>query len=174
MTRDKGSALDGFWALYDGTGNAESTVGMSVQTKIVLDYDLVQLCQDHGDKPHKATPLGRFPELWPFDMLKRPLVEHAEEFVRQIKTKGYEATTPVTEFKVWGPYMEKVGDLKTFVPEEDNHVIPNWAKRTAHQAWLYQGDEFDWEKGCAFIIVGFFTRPANLGVLSEETGKVIV
>lgn len=172
--KDRGSALEGFTALYDGTGNASATLGLSVQTKCTLETELVELCQQHGDKPHKGTPLGRFPELWPFDMLKRPLMAHADEFARQLKTKGYNARTPVTAFKVWGPYMEKVGAIETWKPEAGNHLIPSWAQRDAHKVWGYQGDEWDFSKGVTFIIVGDFTRSALEGVTDEETGVILV
>ena len=171
---DRGSALDGFQALYDGTGNAAAVVPQRVHTKVTVDEALVRRCQEKGDKPHQGTALGRLPELWPFDILKRPLLAHAELFRSQLRQIGYEPLTSIYEFQVWGPYMEKVGDLKTYRPEEGNHLIPKWAQRTAHQVWGYAGDEFNWEKGCAFIIVGEFTRAAKYGNVSEETGGIAV
>ena len=75
--KDKGSALEGFFALYDGTGNSETTIRETVTTKCVLEFDQVQLVHNHGGKPYRGTPLGRLPDLWPFDLLKTPLLEHA-------------------------------------------------------------------------------------------------
>lgn len=171
---DKGSAFDGFTALYDGSGNADETLGLSVQTKVVLDYELAQLCQEHGDRPHRGTPLGRMPELWPFDMLKRPLVEHAQEFTRQVKTQGYQPLTDVYSFRVWGPYMEKVAGLAEYEPEKGNHVIPKHLQRKAQKVWGYRGDEFNWNKGVAFIIAGSFERAAKHGHVAEETGVIVL
>ena len=172
--RDRGTALDGFIALYDGTGNSETTLHESITTKVVVDYELVCLCQEHGDRPHKAAPLGKFSELYPFDMLKRPLVAHAEEFVRQIKGKGYEPVTSIYEFQVWGPYTEKVGALGEWTPEEGNHTIPRQQRRKAARAWGYQGDELSFELGCAFLIQGHFTRHARYGHIDEQSGVILV
>lgn len=174
MTRDRGSALDGFAALYDGTGNANTLVRETVQTKCVLDYELVRLCHQHGDRPHKGDPLGTFPELWPFNALKRPLIEHAREFVRQIKTQGFEPLSDVYAFKVWGPFTEKVGDIKTWTPEEGNHTIPKHEQRKAVRAFGYRGDEFDFNKGCAFVIQGEFVRNTKHGSIDELTGRIYV
>ena len=171
---DKGSALDGFAALYDGTGNSAATILETVTTKCVLEYELVRLCQVKGDRPHKGTPLGRFPELWPFDLLKRPLVEHAQEFVRQIAGQGFSPLTTVDQFQVWGPYTEKVGEPHDWIPEEGNHLIPRHERKTATTAWGYRGDELNVEKGCAFLIQGKFTRAARHGHISEETGRILV
>ena len=172
--RDHGSALDGFFALYDGTGNSGVTIAEPVTTKCVVDYELVLDCQTAGDRTHNGTPLGKFPELWPFDMLKRPLVRHAEEFVRQVRRHGFEPLTSVYEFKVWGPYTEKVGEMREWVPEEGNHLIPKEQRRTAQKVWGYRGDEFNLEKGCAFLIQGNFTRATNRGHVGEEDGVIYV
>lgn len=172
--KDRGSALEGFAALYDGSGNADATVFERVQTKCTLDYELVRLCQEKGDKPHKGTPLGRFLELWPFDMLKRALIDHANTFVSQIGMQGFVPLTSVYEFRVWGPFTEKVGAMRPWVPEEGNHTIPRHLQRTAQKVWGYEGDEFNFDKGCAFIIAGDFTRKASLGHVNEETGVIVV
>lgn len=168
MRKERGSALEGFAALYDGTGNSESTVAERITTKCVIETELVELCQAHGDKPHKGTPLGKLAELWPFDALKRPLLEHAREFVRQVGLQGYQPVTNVEQFTLFGPYMEKVGDIRPWVPEAGNHVIPKHEQRTAQKVWGYQGDEFDWDKGCAFLIQGKFTIAAKHGFVSDE------
>jgi len=174
MTRDRGSALEGFNVLYDGAGYGSMVVAEKVQTKCVLDYELVRQCQLHGDKPHKGDPLGKLPELWPFDMLKRPLLEHARLFVSQIASQGFVPMTDVYAFKVWGPFTEKVGEVRTWTPEEGNHTIPKHEQRQAVRAWGYQGDEFDFEKGCAFIVQGEFTRNTKHGHIDEQTGRVYV
>ena len=172
----RGSAFEGFSSLFDGTGNAGATVPQTVQTKCVLDYDLVRLCQDYGDKPHKGDALGTLPELWPFDMLKRPLKEHAQEFVRQIGSKGYQPLTNVEAFQIYGPYMEKIGSEPPvwYTPEEGNHLIPPHQRLKAVRVFGYRSDEFTWHKGAAFLIVGRFTRHARYGHVSEETGRIIV
>lgn len=172
--KDKGSALDGFAALYDGTGNAESTVVQSITTKCVVDFELVQRCQDAGDRPHKGTPLGLFFELWPFDMLKRILVEQADEFVRQIALQGFEIRGDVYSFRVWGPYTEKVGEVKQWTPEAGNHTIPRHQQRQAVQVFGCRGDEFSFERGCAFLIQGKFTRAAKHGHVGETDGRIYV
>lgn len=171
---DKGSSLDGFAALYDGTGNSETTICESVQTKCVVDYECVLLCQQHGWQAAHGVPLGTLAELWPFDLLKRQLVAHAAEFVRQIKPNGFDPVASIYSFKIWGPYMEKVGEIKQWTPEAGNPLIPKHEQRKAVQVWGYQGDEFDFNKGCAFLIQGDFTRHARHGHLDEETGRIFV
>ena len=168
--KDRGSAFEGFAALYDGTGNSDATIVETVATKCVLDYELVQLVHNHGGKPFKSVPLGKLPELWPFDLLKRPLLEHAEEFVRQIGVQGFQSLTNVHQFLVSGPFSEKVGEMRSWTPEAGNHLIPH--PRTAERVWGYRGDEFDWHKGCAFLITGQFTRHARHGHIDEQTGMV--
>ena len=172
MTSDKRSRFAGAAILFDGSGNAEATVAETITTKIVLDHDLVQAVHDAGGRPCKAEPLGLLPELWPFDALKRPLLEHAKEFVRQVGGHGYQSLTNVEQFLVWGPYSEKVGDIAPWVPEEGNHLITN--PRTAQRVWGYQGDEFNWERGCAFLIQGTFTRHARHGHVDADTGRIYV
>lgn len=172
MTRDKGTALEGVNVLYDGTGNAGATVFEPVTTKCVLEYELVQLVHNHGGKPFNGEPLGKLPGLWPFDLLKIPLLEHAEEFVRQISTQGFNPLTGVHQFLVWGPISEKVGRLREWIPEAGNHLIPH--PRKAEQVWSYRSDELDWSKGCAFLIRGEFTRKATYGKVDEETGMLVV
>ena len=171
---DRGSALDGFAALYDGTGNRDSVVPISIQTKVVLEDDLVTLCHQRGERPYRNQPLGAISDLGPGALLKQPLLSHAREFARQVRSQGYEAAADPEEFLAWGPYMEKVGPIQTWVPEADNHVIPDHLKRTAHRTWGYQGDEFNWQKGAAFIIVGSFQKAAVMGLVAEETGVIVV
>mgnify|MGYP001606223412 FL=1 len=170
----KGSAAEGFQALYDGTGNSDAAICQKVHTKVTVDEELVRLCHLHGEKPYRGRRLGRLPELWPFEMLKRPLIEHAHKFVRQIGAQGFKPVTSVYEFQVWGPYTEKVGEIQSYVPEEGNHLIPPAQRRKAVRVWGYQGDEVRWDKGAAFLIVGEFTRAAKYGQVSEEEGKIIL
>ena len=172
--RDRGTAIEGFYALYDGTGNASATVRETVMTKCVLEYELVQLVQNAGVKPLDGQPLGKLMELYPFDMLKRPLLEHAREFVRQIASKHYVPLTNVEQFLVWGPFSEKVGPLREWTPEAGNPVIPRHKQRSAERVWGYRSDEVDWARGCAFLIRGEFTRNARYGAVDEQTGVVIV
>ena len=169
--KDKGSALDGFYALYDGSGNAEATVMEKITTKCVVDYECVLLCQQHGWDAARGVPLGTLPELWPFDLLKRQLVDHAGEFVRQIGPAGFDPLDPIYSFKLWGPYMEKIKpSVEFWTPEAGNHLIPKHAQRRAVRVQAYRGDEFDFEKGCAFLIQGEFTRAARHGHVGEEDG----
>jgi len=170
--KDKGSAFEGFAALYDGTGNSDLTVVETVGTKCVLDYELVQAVHNAGGRPFKSEPLGKLSELWPFDALKRPLLKHAEEFVRQIGTQGFQPLSNVHQFLVSGPFSEKVGEMQQWTPEAGNHLIPH--PRQAQTVWGYRGDEFDWHKGCAFLITGRFTRHARYGHVDEWTGMVFV
>jgi len=171
---DKGTAFAGFAALYDGTGNSAATVAITVRCHITVDYELVKRVQMMGDRPHHGTPIGRLPELWPFDMLKRKVVAEAERFVKQIATQGYEATQPVTTMQLWGPYTEKVGAPHDWIPEAGNHLIPEHLRRKATTVWGYRGDELSPHKGCAFFILGHFTRAAVLGRVDEQTGVLIV
>lgn len=172
--RDRGSALDGFSALYDGTGNASAVVDQRITTRCVLDYELVKTVQMAGDSPHKGTPLGTISRLWPVEMLRNALLAHAEEFVRQIKAQGYEALSSVYEFRVFGPYTEKVGQPSDYVPEADNPFIPKQDKQTASKVWGYRGDELDVNKGVAFLIQGHFTRHARHGKVEERSGLLLV
>lgn len=167
----KSPAIEPPFVLYDGTGNSDATVKETVGTKCVLPYELVQRVHDAGGRPYKAVPLGTLPELWPFDALKRPLIAQAREFVRQISGQGFRPLTNVEQFLVWGPYSEKVGDMREWVPEAGNHLIAN--PRTAQQVWGYQGDEFNWHMGCAFMIQGTFTRHARHGHVADD-GRIIV
>lgn len=172
--RNRGSALDGFSALYDGTGNSSAVISQRITTKCTLDYELVKKVQMAGDKPHRGDPLGRISALFPVDMLRRALVAHANEFVRQVKLAGYEAETSVYEFEVYGPYTEKVGAVADYQPEADNPFIPKHERRTAAKVWGYQGDEFDLHKGVSFLIRGRFTRHAKHGHVEEEKGLILV
>ena len=170
----KGSSRDGFTALYDSTGNSASTVQQDICCHAVVEYELVRKCQVAGMKPSKGTPLGKLPELWPFDVIKRQLMAEAYRFVSQIATQGYIPESPVYSFRLWGPYTEKVGTPRDWTPEADNPFIPVGEKRKVTTAWGYQGDELNIEKGCAFLIQGSFLRKASLGRVEEETGVLIV
>lgn len=168
---DSTSAWQGRNFHYDGTGNADAVVVQKVHTKVTVDYDLVRQCQLAGDKPHKGTPVGTLPELYPFDMLKRPLLGHVEEFVSQIGTKGYYPVGSIYSFEVWGPYTEKVGEMRDWVPEAGNHLISN--PRSASKVWGIRSDELDWSMGATFIIVGEFSRAAKHGQQNER-GEILV
>lgn len=170
----KGSALEGFSVLYDGTGNSDATVASKVTCHAVIDAELVQLVQRYGFKAHRGTPLGKLPELWPFDLIRRPLLAEAQRFIDQIATQGYVAMSGPHAFRLWGPYTEKVGAPQTWTPEAGNDFIPKHEQREAVKAFGYRGDEFDFRKGCAFLIQGEFTRKANLGHVDETTGVLLV
>lgn len=170
----KGSAFDGFNVLYDGTGNSDATVATRIVCHATVDAELVELVQRYGFKAHRGTPLGRLPELWPFDLIKRPLIAEAQRFIDQIKTQGYSALSGPHSFQVWGPYTEKVGEPVDFYPEAGNHLIPKHEQQVATRAFGYKGDEFDFRKGCAFLIRGEFTKKASLGRVDEQTGVILV
>lgn len=170
----KGSALEGFTALYDGTGNSDATVSMRLTCHVTLDYELVKHLQMAGDKPHRGTPIGQMRELWPFDALKRRVTSEAERFISQVRSQGYIAAEPAESMVLWGPYTEKVGQPEDWVPEAGNHTIPEHERKTATKAWGYRGDELSVDKGVAFLINGRFTRKASLGSVSEENGVLIV
>jgi hypothetical protein len=172
MMTDKGSALDGFFAHYDGSGNASAVITEEVTCHTTVDYELVRKYQQHGGGICRGRPLGRLPELWPFDMLKRPLVQEAQRFVDQVKTQGFEPLTSIYEFEVWGPYTEKVGDPQDWTPEADNPFVDE--PKTATTAWLYQDGVHNVEKGCAYLIRGRFSRAAKYGHVEEETGIIII
>ncbi len=176
---DKGTALDGFFAHLDAPGMRDVVVDQDITTNVSVEYELVkkwQIAQRNAgrDPKVKGVPLGLMPELYPFDLVKRPLVEQANEFVRQIALKGYSPTTDIYSFEVWGPYTEKVGAYREFVPEADNQFIPVSEKKTAMATWLYGGDETRIDMGCVFRLKGLFTRKANLGYVEEKTGVLIV
>ncbi len=169
---EKGSALEGFSALYDGTGNSNAIISQAVSTKCVLDSELADLCQKHGGGVSRGRPIGQLPELWPHDMLKRALLGHAAEFIRQIGLEGFApVSSSLGAFRLWGPYMEKVGDLREWVPEADNPLVTE--KRKAARVWGYRGNEWDFSKGVAYIIQGDFVRSAAHGHISED-GQIFV
>jgi hypothetical protein len=177
--KDRGTALEGFAALYDGTGNADAVIAQTITCRVTLEYELVRTWQDAMRAAHRSPklhgmPLGLLPDLWPFDALRRPLMEQATEFVRQIGLQHYEPTQPVTAFEVWGPYSEKVGTPRDFVPEEDNPFIPKSERKTATTAWLYGGNESPIHFGCAFLIQSEFTRKARYGHETDREGVIVV
>src|SRR3990167_8197815 len=98
----RGSALEGFFAVYDGTGNADVTIASEITCKANVSYELVKqwqiaMRQARRDPTLRGKPLGRLPELYPFDLLKRPLVAEAHEFVRQIGFHHWEPVASVYE-----------------------------------------------------------------------------
>lgn len=177
--KDRGSALEGFSAIYDGTGNADATVSSTIKCRVNLGYELVKTWQTAMRSTRRSPklqgkPLGLLPELYPFDQLKRPLIEQANEFVRQIGTHNWMPLMSIYEFKVWGPYAEKVGISHDWVPEADNPFIPEHEKRVASTAWLYGGGEVPIALGCAFFIEGVFMRSARHGHIDEGRGLIVV
>lgn len=179
VVKDRGTALEGFFAHYDGTGNASETIASEIKCRVTLEYELVKKWQiamhkANRDPKLRGRPLGLLPELYPFDLLKRPLLEQANEFVRQIGTHHWSPIGGVYEFKVWGPFPEKVGQSFDFKPEADNPFIPEHEKKVASTAWLYSGSELPIRFGCAFFIVGTFTREAKYGHVDEQRGLIVV
>ena len=177
--KDRGSALEGFFATYDGTGNAGEQVASTISCRVNVGYELVEKWQiamraARRNPKLEGKPLGLLPELYPFDMLKRPLVDEANEFVRQISTHHWLPTTSIYAFETWGPYMEKVGESHDFVPEADNPFIPEHEKQVASTVWSYSGDEAPIDKGCVFFLKGVFTRSAKYGHVDEAKGLIIV
>lgn len=174
MLKDKGSAYDGFAALYDGTGNSNTTVFETVATKCVLEYELVQKVQDAGLAPLNGAAIGSISSLWPHSMLRQQLANHAAEFLRQIATQGFLTNQSAEALPVWGPFTEKVGPMRPYTPEASNDFIPDHAKRSAERVWGYRGDELDWSRGCAFLIQGAFTRHSSYGTVDNVTGRMVV
>jgi hypothetical protein len=173
---DRGSALEGFSALYDGTGNADAIVEQGCTLRVNVPHEQVLEYQEAGGGVCKGIPLGRMyePEFWRRHALKAELIEQATRFVENIKPQGYEPLTSIYAFEVWGPYTEKVGKPQDWVPEADNDFIPASEKKVATTAWLYRGDEFNHEMGDVYLIRGRFTRKATLGKVDEERGLIVV
>lgn len=177
--KDRGSALDGFYALYDGTGNRDRVIAQPISCHVTLEYELVrkwQMAQRASQRSPtlRGQPLGLMPELYPFDMLKRPLLEEARLFVRAMALQHYEPLTDISAFEVWGPYTEKVGAVRDWTPEADNQLIPDHAKKTAWSAWLHSEGESNIRLGCAFFIRAQFTRQGKYGHVDEERGVIVV
>ena len=177
--KDRGSALEGFNAVYDGTGNADAWVSSTIKCRVNVGYELVRTWQTamratRRNPKLQGKPLGLLPELYPFDQLKRPLVDEANEFVRQIGLQHWEPLTGIYAFKVWGPYAEKLGVSHDWVPEADNPFIPEHEKQVATTAWLYGGNESPIVHGCAFFLVGEFVRAAQYGHIDEGRGLILV
>ena len=171
----KGSSLEGFNVLYDGTGNSDATIATKITCHALIDSELVELVQRYGFGTKKDIPLGKLPELWPFDLIKRPLITEAQRFIDQVATQGYIAQTGPYAFRLWGPYMEKVGTPQDWTPEAGNDFISKQAQqRKATRVFGYQGNEFNLSKGCAFLIQGEFTKKGSLGKVDEQTGVVLV
>ena len=175
--KDRGTALEGFSALYDGTGNADAVIAQHVQCKVVLEYEMVRDWQTAmraaGRSPTlRGKPLGLLPPVYPLDAIKAPLMREASEFVYQIGLQGFESTQHITSFEVWGPYSEKVGTPRDWVPEEGNDFIKE--KKTATTAWLYGGNESPIHLGCAFFLRAKFTRKASYGHETDKEGIIVV
>jgi hypothetical protein len=177
--KDRGTALEGFAALYDGTGNADAVVSQWVRCKVVLEYEMVRDWQTAmraaGQSPTlRGKPLGLLPHVYPLDAIKGPLMKEATEFAYQIGLQGFKSDKYITSFEVWGPYAEKVGTPRDWVPEEDNPFIAKADKKTATTAWLYGGNESPIQHGCAFFIRSEFTRAARYGHEDEKEGLIVV
>lgn len=175
--KDRGTALEGFAALYDGTGNADAVIAQHVKCKVVLEYELVKDWQTAmraaGQSPTlRGKPLGLLPSMYPMDAIKQPLMREAIEFVYQIGLQGFEPTQHITSFEVWGPYSEKVGTPRDWVPEEDNPFVKD--KKTATTAWLYGGNESPIHLGCVFFLRAQFTRKATFGHETDKEGVIVV
>lgn len=178
---DRGTAYDGFFALYDGTGNRDQYVAQRLRMKAVIPQELSDMYQNAqaGEKRPatvRGVPLGRMPEL-PHDclLLKRPLVECASESVRQMALQGYELLGDETQIEVWGPYMNKTPDpYREFQPEADNPFIPKSLKRTAQTTRLWGSNEVIKQEYVVFLLVGNFVRSAKHGHVDEETGVILV
>ena len=154
-----------------------------------VDLDLVLTCQRVGDKPYRGTPIGKIPELWPREGLKRTILGYAKTFIRHMKAQGYEAQQAETELELWGPYREKMdmgkgGALVNF--QEGNPLVPqgHWGT-AAHGLWEHDGitgprqldpkvakGHQDWQRGVVFLIRGKFL--ATHGHREETTGSTIV
>lgn len=175
--KDRGSALEGFAALYDGTGNADAVVAQTITCRVTLEYEMVRDWQDamraaRRSPTLRGLPLGLLPSMYPLDSIKGPLMEECTEFVRQIGLQHYEPTKYITQFEVWGPYSEKVGTPRDWVPEADNPFVQD--KRVATTAWLYGGNESPIHLGCSFLVRSEFTRKAKYGHETDKEGVIVV
>lgn len=126
-------------------------------------------------------------ELWPFDALKRHVLETTKEFVRQMRVRGYEPQQAETAMELWGPFREKVDLANTrlvnveegnpFFPEgrwvNDNRGVQRIESR-GPQAISRQRllDSQDWRKGAVFLVRGEFI--SRYGKQEEETGILLV
>lgn len=157
--------------------------------KFPVDTELVLDCQRLGARPHKGTLIGKMPELHPFVQLKNHVMSQAKEFVRHMKSQGYEPQQAETEMELWGPFREKMdwGKATQLVNfEEGNPFIPQGHfGSAAHGGWQHDGvigprvldrdllrDHQDWRWGVIFIVRGHFL--ATRGYESEDTGGLIV
>jgi hypothetical protein len=162
---------------------------ISLTMKFKADSGLVLTCQRMGDKPHRGTPIGKIPELYPRDALKRLALSETKTFIRHMKNQGYEAQEAPTEMELWGPYREKMdmgkgGSVVNW--EEGNPTIPqgHWGT-AAHGVWTPDSklgprkldpttvrDHRDWKRGVVFLVRGKFL--ATHGHQEEKTGETIV
>lgn len=162
---------------------------IALTMKFKADSGLVLTCQHMGDKPHRGTPIGRIPELYPRDALKKLALSETKTFIGHMKNQGYEAQEAATEMELWGPYREKMdmgkGDsLVNF--EEGNPLIPqgHWGT-AAHGIWQHDGiggprqldpkkvrDHRDWKRGVVFMVRGKFL--ATRQFQEEKTGETVV
>ena len=178
---DRGTAYDGFYALYDGTGNRDKWVPQRLLMKAVIPHELVVMYQNAQANENRLTmckglPLGRMPEL-PHEcaLLKRPLIECAEESLRQMALQGYELLGDITQVEVWGPYMIKTpASPMEFTPEADNPFIPTAEKKQAWNTKIWGVNEVVEQEYDQFLLKGTFIRSAKHGHVEEETGKIIV
>ena len=162
---------------------------VSLTLKFPADADLVLTCQRMGDKPHRGTPIGKIPELYPRDALKRLALSETKTFISHMKNQGYEAQEAETEMELWGPYREKLdmgkgAALVNF--EEGNPLVPqgHWGS-AARGVWKHDGitgprkldpktvkGHQDWKRGVIFLVRGKFL--ATHGHQEETTGTLVV
>ena len=155
--------------------------------KIRVDPELVLLCQSHGDRPHRGTRIGRMKELWPFESLKRYLLEQTKEFFRQMRSRGNDPLQSETEMEVWGPFQEKadISNTRLINIEEGNPFFPDgrWVADNRGTIRLESKgpqqmtrdkvlNSLNWERGAVFLVRGRFI--ATQGYREESTGVVLV
>ena len=158
---------------------------VSLACKIKVDPELVLLCQEHGDRPHKGTRIGRMKELWPFESLKRHLLEQTKLFVKHMRSQGNDPLQSETEMEAWGPFREKadVSNSRLVNIEEGNPFFPDgrWVAANRGAMVATKGPQeltrekilsSDWERGAIFLVRGRFV--ATGGHREESTGTLIV
>ena len=161
---------------------------VALNAKFKVDTDLILQCQRYGGGRYRGKPIGKLPELYPQDRLKRQAVEICKTFIQHMKLQGYEAREPATQMELWGPYREKLDmskahQLTNF--EEGNPFIPEGHFGHPMSGWAHDGitgprtldtnllrDHRDWQLGAFFIIRGKFI--ATKGTEEETTGTVLV
>ena len=152
--------------------------------KIKPDAELVALCQQKGAAVYRGTPIGQMQSLWPFDGLKRAVIEEAETFVRHMAAQGNMLQTSVYQMELWGPYRDKPTGVREVNIEAGNPYVPDgkwafdskgtWAPDETGVREVTKDllDREDFRHGICYRIRGEFLK--TRGHQEETTGVVIL